>query len=96
MPYTVSFVHKHVVHLYRKPDIHSVVPLAVINVLVDWERIGSETIIFNKIGTRIGYCTEITLSIIIAVIEYTPLLNGRLQHKRMAAVGVYAENLGFG
>ena len=95
VPYSVCLVNQHVVHLDGQPNIHCIMPLALIYVLVYGERIGLNAVILYIIGTRLIYCTKIAPGIVVSVIEYSPLLYGRFKCQGMTAIGIYTEHLGF-
>ena len=90
MPYTVSLVNQHMVHLNRQPHIHGIMPLAVIYVHVYGERICLDVLILYKVCSGLTHCAEITLCIVVTVIEYTPLLDCGLKYKRICAVSIHA------
>ena len=82
------------VHLYRKPYIHGVMPLALIYVYVDGERIGAIAVILYQIGAGLTHIAEIALGVVVSVIEHTPLRYLGLAYQLGAAVGVDAVYLG--
>ena len=96
VPYTVCLVNHHMIHLNGQPHIHCVVPLAVIYVHVDGERICLDALVLYVICTGLAYVTEITLGVVVSVIEHTPLLHCGSKRQCVAAVGIYAPYLGFG
>ena len=96
MPYAVCLVDHHMIHLNGQPHIHCVVPLAVIYVHIDGERICLDALVLYVICTGLAYVTEITLGVVVSVIEHAPLLHGGSKSQSGGAVSVHTPYLGLG
>ena len=92
MPCTVTLVYFHVVHLYRKPYVHSSMPFSVIDIAAYRETVGGHLTVLDTVNTRLCNFREINLSVIISVIVDSPHVNLGVKDFLLLAVVVDSDN----
>ena len=88
MPYSIAFVHFHVVHGYNQRYVHRGMPLVGIDFLVDREGVGLYAVVFDDVKSGFVHLGKVDAGIVVAAIEYAPFFYLGVQGQCLSAIGI--------